>query len=122
MKASKPPEPLPLEEAEAKHLIERAERGALSAAEQKRVARLIRVYVWLQSSLLETRIGLARLKRLLFGPRTEKGNKGSKDPSGGSSQGDLSRKSSNELVPMAWSLKSAAYRFPMEDSSRPIPT
>jgi hypothetical protein len=42
--SAKPPEPLALEEEEAEHLIGQAEQGALSAAEQKRLAQVLRVF------------------------------------------------------------------------------
>ncbi|WP_200335037.1 IS66 family transposase [Thiocystis violacea] len=53
-------------------MIALAEQGQLDAADQRRVAPLLRTLVWLQHTLLETRIRLSKLKRLLFGKPTEK--------------------------------------------------
>ncbi|MEA1052294.1 IS66 family transposase [Lamprobacter modestohalophilus] len=64
------PEPLAAEEVE--RLIALAEQGQLEAADQQRIAPLLRTLLWLEHALLETRISLATLKRLLFGKPTEK--------------------------------------------------
>lgn len=66
------PKPEQIEASEVERLIALAEQGQLDAAEQRRVAPLLRTLVWLQHTLLETRISLAKLKRLLFGKPTEK--------------------------------------------------
>lgn len=66
------PKPEPIEASEVERLIARAEQGQLDAADQRRIAPLLRTLVWLQHTLLETRISLAKLKRLLFGKPTEK--------------------------------------------------
>jgi transposase len=66
------PKPEQIEASEVERLIMLAEQGQLDAAAQRRVAPLLRTLVWLQHTLLETRISLAKLKRLLFGKRTEK--------------------------------------------------
>ncbi len=66
------PKPEPIEASEVERLIALAEQGQLDAADQRRVAPLLRTLVWLQHTLLETRISLAKLKRLLFGKPTEK--------------------------------------------------
>lgn len=64
--------PEPIEASEVERLIALAEQGQLDAADQRRVAPLLRTLVWLQHTLLETRISLSKLKRLLFGKPTEK--------------------------------------------------
>ena len=75
------PKPEQIEASEVERLIALAEQGQLDAAEQRRVAPLLRTLVWLQHTLLETRISLAKLKRLLFGKGTEKARrKPSPDP------------------------------------------
>jgi transposase len=66
------PKPEKIEASEVERLIALAEQGQLDAAEQRRVAPLLRTLMWLQHTLLETRISLAKLKRLLFGKPTEK--------------------------------------------------
>jgi len=70
--ADPPFEPEPVAAAEVERLIALAEQGQLDAGDQRRVAPLLRTLVWLQHTLLETRISLAKLKRLLFGKPTEK--------------------------------------------------
>jgi hypothetical protein len=67
----KDPQPIEIEEAEVERLIQQAEQGRLDAADQKRIVPLLRTLVWLQRTLLETRISLSKLKKLLFGKRTE---------------------------------------------------
>jgi transposase len=67
-----PSAPEQIEATEVERLIALAEQGQLDAADQRRVAPLLRTLVWLQHTLLETRISLAKLKRILFGKRTEK--------------------------------------------------
>jgi len=66
------PKPEQIEASEVERLIALAEQGQLDTADQRRVAPLLRTLVWLQHTLLETRISLAKLKRLLFGKPTEK--------------------------------------------------
>ncbi len=85
------PQPIEIEEAEVERLIEQAQQGQLDAADQKRIVPLLRTLLWLQRSLLETRISLAKLRKILFGKRTEKAPRkpqpppdGATDSSGGS--------------------------------------
>ncbi len=66
------PAPEQIEASEVEDLIALAEQGQLDAAAQRRVAPLLRTLLWLQHSLLETRISLSKLKRILFGKPTEK--------------------------------------------------
>ena len=68
----KAPKPIEIEEAEVERLIEQAREGKLDAAAQKRIVPLLRTLLWLQRTLLETRISLSKLKKILFGKRTEK--------------------------------------------------
>ena len=58
----KDPQPIEIEEAEVERLIEQAQQGQLDAAAQKRIVPLLRTLVWLQRTLLETRISLAKLQ------------------------------------------------------------
>jgi transposase len=66
------PEPLEIDHAQVEQWIERAEQGVLEAHEQKQLAPLLGTLLWLEHALLETRMGLSRLRRILFGKRTEK--------------------------------------------------
>lgn len=84
----KAPKPIEIEEAEVERLIEQAREGKLDAAAQKRIVRLLRTLLWLQYSLLETRISLSKLKKILFGKRTEKPTrKPAKPPDGSAGSG-----------------------------------
>ena len=69
-------------------LIQKAEQGTLDAAEQKRLVPLLKTLVWLERTLLETRISLSKLKRILFGKRTEKRPRKPKDPGSGDDGGN----------------------------------
>jgi hypothetical protein len=75
-----PPEPEPIETAEVGGLIAHAEPGERDAASQRPLVPLLRTLLWLKRSLLETRISLAKLKRILFGKRTEKSARKRQDP------------------------------------------
>ena len=83
----KAPQPIEIEQAEVEQLIDQAQQGRLDAAAQKRVIALLRTLIWLQHSLLETRISLSKLRKILFGKRTEKAGRNSQDPPSGSDEG-----------------------------------
>jgi transposase len=83
----KPPEPEEVDVAEVEQLIELAEQGRLEADGQKRIVPLLRTLIWLERTLLETRMSLAKLRRLLFGKRTEKPKRKSQEPPSGSEEG-----------------------------------
>ena len=61
----KAPEPIEIEAAEVERLIEQAQQGKLDAADQKRIVPLLRTLLWLERTLFETRISLAKLKKIL---------------------------------------------------------
>jgi len=82
------PKPIEIEEAEVEQLIEKAERGALDAAEQRRLVPLLTTLLWLERKLLSTRISVAKLKRILFGKKTEKRARPPKAPDGGGEGSD----------------------------------
>jgi transposase len=79
----KAPPPIDIEAAHLEQLIEKAQQGTLEAAEQRQLVPLLRTLVWIERTLLETRISLSRLKRILFGKKTEKRPRTPKDPQGG---------------------------------------
>ena len=76
----KHPQPIEIEESEVERLIEQAEQGQLDAADQKRIVPLLRTLVWLERTLLETRISLSKLRKILFGKRTEKPGRKPRNP------------------------------------------
>ena len=90
----KDPQPIEIDDAEVEQLIHKAEQGALDAAEQQRLVPLLKTLLWLQHTLLSTRISLSKLKRILFGKKTEKRPRKPKEPdrgaegSGNGSDGD----------------------------------
>ena len=90
----KDPQPIEIDDAEVEQLIHKAEQGALDAAEQQRLVALLKTFLWLQHTLLSTRISLSKLKRILFGKKTEKRPRKPKEPdrgaegSGNGSDGD----------------------------------
>jgi hypothetical protein len=83
----KEPKPIEIEEAEVEQLIHKAEQGRLEADEQRRLVPLLKTLLWLQRTLLSTRISLAKLQRILFGKKTEKRRRKPKDPDEGESGG-----------------------------------
>ena len=60
----KEPQPIEIEATEVERLIEQAEQGRLDAADQQRIVPLLRTLIWLQRTLLETRISLSKLKKI----------------------------------------------------------
>ncbi len=99
--AIKTPPPIEIEEATVERLIDRAQQGLLDAADQKQIVPLLRSLVWLQRTLFETRISLSKLKKILFGKRTEKSTRKPQDPPGGSTEGG---QESGETLPSAGGL------------------
>ncbi len=81
----KDPKPIEIEAAEVEQLIGKAEQGTLNAAEQRQLVPLLKTLLWLQRTLLSTRISLAKLQRILFGKKTEKRRRQPKDPDEGES-------------------------------------
>ena len=83
----KDPQPIEIDDAEVEQLIHKAEQGVLDAAEQQRLVPLLKTLLWLQHTLLSTRISLSKLKRILFGKKTEKHPRKPKEPDGGEEGG-----------------------------------
>jgi hypothetical protein len=83
----KRPQPIEIEESEVERLIEQAEQGRLDATAQKRIVPLLRTLLWLERTLLETRISVSKLKKILFGKRTEKSGRKPRDPPDGPAGG-----------------------------------
>jgi hypothetical protein len=83
----KDPQPIEIDDVEVEQLIHKAEQGTLDAAEQQRLVPLLTTLLWLQQTLQSTRISLSKLKRLLFGIKTEKRPRKPKDPDSGGEGG-----------------------------------
>jgi hypothetical protein len=98
----KAPRPIDIEAAEVEQLIRKAEQGSLDAGEQKRLVPLLKTLIWLEHSLLETRISLSKLRRILFGKKTEKRSRKPKDPdTGGDGGGEGSDEGRGSHTPPA---------------------
>jgi hypothetical protein len=82
----KNPPPIEIDEAEVERLLDQAQQGLLDATDQKQIVPLLRTLVWLQRTLFETRISLSKLKKILFGKRTEKSTRKPEDPPSGSTE------------------------------------
>jgi hypothetical protein len=82
--------PIEIDAREVESLMDKAAQGALDPAEQARLVPLLKTLLWLEHTLLSTRISLAKLKRLLFGSKTEKRsrNHGDGDETNGSKDTD----------------------------------
>ena len=84
----KNPPPIEIDEAEVERLIDRgATRDARYRRSETESCPLLRTLVWLQRTLFETRISLSKLKKILFGKRTEKSTRKPQDPPSGSADG-----------------------------------
>jgi hypothetical protein len=64
--------PIEIDAREVESLMDKAAQGALDPAEQSRLVPLLKTLLWLENALQSTRISMAKLKRLLFGSKTEK--------------------------------------------------
>jgi hypothetical protein len=64
--------PIEIDASDVEQLIAKAAQGALAPAEQRRLVPLLKTLLWLEHTLLSTRISLTKLKRRLFGHKTEK--------------------------------------------------
>jgi rRNA maturation protein Nop10 len=62
-----PPDDVKLSREEGEALIERLRANVLTSEDRGLLVKLIRLYFWLAFALRETKIGLGRLKRALFG-------------------------------------------------------
>jgi hypothetical protein len=81
------PQPIEIDAADVERLIEQAEHGRLDAAAQQRIVPLLRTLLWLERTLLDTRISASKLKTMLFGKRTEKSGRKPQDPPGSADGG-----------------------------------
>jgi hypothetical protein len=82
------PDEVRLNREEGEALIERLERNALTSEDRRVLVQLIRFYFWLLFALQEARFSLKRLRRLVFGDKRKKRQKGSRGGSSGPGGGD----------------------------------
>jgi hypothetical protein len=64
--------PIEIDASDVEQLIDKAAQGVLDPAEQQRLVPLLKTLLWLEHTLLSTRVSLTKLKRRLFGHKTEK--------------------------------------------------
>jgi hypothetical protein len=69
---NKRPEIIELSEQEAVALIDRIRSGNLESSDYRVLEGLVNGFLWLNEVLAEQKISIARLKKLLFGARTER--------------------------------------------------
>ncbi|MCP3881543.1 MAG: hypothetical protein GY701_24620 [Sulfitobacter sp.] len=59
----KGPQPTEIDDTEVEQLMDKAQQGRLTAKEQKRLIPLLKTLLWLQHTLLTTRISLSKLNK-----------------------------------------------------------
>ena len=117
----KRPEEVKLSRDEGEALIQRLEGDRLSAEDRRLLVRIVELYFWLSFALRETKIGLKRLKTLLFGKGGGQEPPGSDDegnPPGGGSGGEAGESSSTP-VPEHSSSPPATEQKKTEDNKPP---
>lgn len=78
----KPPKEVELSREEGEALMDRLEKDQLSLEDRRLLMRIVEVFFWLTFALRESKIGLKRLKGLLFGKSGGRTPAGSHDQSG----------------------------------------
>lgn len=76
----KRPEDVKLSRAEGDALIERVKANTLTEDDRRVVVKLIELWFWLNFALLEAKLSMKRLKRLLFGRGREDGDDDIENP------------------------------------------
>lgn len=84
---SKRPEEVKLSKTEGEELIGRIRSSDLSGDDQHLLVKLIRFYFWLTVALQETKLGIKRLKELLFGKSARRRRGADDDEAGGGAGG-----------------------------------
>jgi len=77
MRINPPRTPINLSQQQADELILTIKANDLfSQSDQKLLCQIILMFLWLQHSLRETRISLSKIKKLVFGQKSEKSKQG----------------------------------------------
>jgi transposase len=108
----KRPEEVMLSREDGEALIERIERNALSAEDQRVLVKVLTFYFWLLFALREAKLSLRRLKALVFGEKPKK----REPPSSGGTTGDGSTGGKLEAAPGGPEVAGAE---PTQEKSRP---
>jgi len=84
----KPPKnPIKMTAEQAEMLIEKVKNNELDKESQQQLCQVIRLFMWLQFALQETKISLLKIKKLVFGQKSEKQKKDKTDHSNDSDHG-----------------------------------
>ncbi len=67
-----PKDPIEITAEQAKILISKVKKNKLDKDDQRILCQIIQMVVWLQLALRETKISLNRVKKLVFGQKSEK--------------------------------------------------
>jgi transposase len=111
----KRPEDVTLSREEGEALIERIERNALSAEDQRVLVKVLTFYFWLLFALREAKLSLKRLKALVFGEKPKK-----REPStAGGTTGGGSTGASGGKMEAAPGGPEAAVSEPPQEKPRP---
>jgi hypothetical protein len=108
----KRPEEVTLSREEGEALIERIERNALSAEDQRVLVKVLTFYFWLLFALREAKLSLRRLKAVVFGEKAKK----RETPTSGGATGGGSTGGKTEASP---GVPEAAVPEPSQEKPRP---
>lgn len=84
MPINPPKEPIEISAEQASILISKVKNNDLDKADQRVLCQIILMFLWLQYALRETRISLKKIKKLVFGQKSEKQNRNASDGTTGS--------------------------------------
>ncbi len=83
-----PKDPIQMTNEQAEVLIEKVKKNELDKEAQRLLCQVIRMFMWLQFALRETKISLIKIKKLVFGQKSEKQNKDTSNHSSGRDSGN----------------------------------
>ncbi len=72
MRISPPKNPIKITDEQADQLISKVKKNELNKDDQRVLCQIIFMFLWLQHALRETRISLNKIKKLVFGQKSEK--------------------------------------------------
>jgi len=79
MRINPPKNPIKITDEQANKLISKVKNNELNKDDQQLLCQLIVMFLWLQHALRETRISLNKVKKLVFGKKSEKHNRNTSD-------------------------------------------
>lgn len=75
MRLKPPNDPIEMTDEQSEALIAKVKKNELDKEDQQLLCQVIRMFMWLQFALRETKISLIRIKKLVFGQKSEKQKK-----------------------------------------------